>query len=98
MPESPGFSDKAGVEIMGMIRPAVPSFDKLTPTARLKQTTAHEPSPASTRGDSATDSSNPATPQDGAVRGEYSYLLVTTHVHLCIAQSDRQIGVIQWQA
>ena len=56
---------------MDMIRPAVPSIDKFTPAARIKPAATLEPSPASTHGDSATDSSNPATPQDARVRGQY---------------------------
>ena len=71
MSYSPAISDEAGAQIMEMIRPAVPSIDKLTPAARAKQAITLEPSPASTHGDSATDSSNPATPEDGRVRGQY---------------------------
>ncbi len=70
MSDASGTSDIVGSQILDMIRPAVPSMDKLTPTTRLKQSKPQEPSPASTLGDSATDSSNPATPQDSRVHGK----------------------------
>ena len=70
MSDPSAISDNAGTQILDMIRPAVPSLEKLTPTARLKHPKAHEPSPASTLGDSATEGSDPATPQDGRVRGQ----------------------------
>ena len=70
MSSTSAISDNAGAQILDMIRPAVPSFDKLTPTARLKQTNPYEPSPASTLGDSATESSDPLTPHDARVCGQ----------------------------
>ena len=75
MSHSSAILDSAGAQILDMIRPTVPLLEKLTPTARLKHPKALEPSPASTLGDSATEGSDPATPQDGRVQGESRSLL-----------------------
>lgn len=48
---------------MSLLAPAVPSIDKIKSTA-LKEVA--EPSPASTYGDSAEESTAPATPEDNA--------------------------------
>lgn len=69
MSQSPAKSDTVGKQIMKMIRPAVPSHEKLTPVAIEKQATMIDPSPASTLGESATDGSMPVTPHDANVAG-----------------------------
>ena len=71
MSHSPATPDKSTVD--AAIVPSkvpVPSLDKLTSTSKVKQASFHEPSPASTYGDTAAGDSFPATPQEAGEHGE----------------------------
>ena len=79
-PATPDKSTKAFSKEASKV--AVPSIDKLTSSAKGKEASLHEPSPASTYGDTAAGDSVPATPLEAGDHGESvtSRLSVVTRV------------------
>ena len=70
MSHSPATPDKIGMHASGSeSRTPLPSTDKLTSTSKIKQASLHEPSPASTYGDTIVGGSSPATPLDVGSHG-----------------------------
>lgn len=62
MSRSPATPDKSIDGLGKYSKVAVPSREKLASTSRVKNESIHEPSPASTYGDTAAGDSVPATP------------------------------------
>ncbi len=62
MSQSPATPDKSIDGLSSYSEGPVPSVEKLTSTSRVRNESIHEPSPASTYGDTAAGDSVPATP------------------------------------
>ena len=72
MPDSPATPDHGGQRIMDMLKTSECSAEKIDITGHQQEALLHEPSPASTYGDSTANSSTPITPQDN-ITGQYLF-------------------------
>ena len=82
MSKPPATPDKPGKQVVEPSpKSAQASTEKLTSTTKVKQVSRHEPSPASTYGDTTAGSSVPATPEDVGSLGTFRFLgfVVLTH-------------------
>ncbi len=76
MARSPATPDKANTEASEhSSEVALPSIDKTDLASVIQQTSMHEPSPASTYGETAGSRSVPATPQEYRTTSESQTLL-----------------------
>ena len=69
MSQSPATPDKSIDGLSKYPKVAVPSLEKLASSSRVRNESIHEPSPASTYGDTAAGDSVPATPLKTAEYG-----------------------------